>query len=152
MSKEQGQKLHSLIPLEDFKAVIGIDDREDKLARFCLVTAAYSIEQYCKRRMLRRKHFENIEFSGDLILHLRDYPVTKILAVFALSGMGRAGEIVEPEFYRALPDCGTGEDLPFSLSFSPALQRYRGLSAIKAVYWAGYPAGSVRLPRVKAGV
>ncbi|MDR0475961.1 MAG: hypothetical protein LBH43_20130 [Treponema sp.] len=83
--------IYSLIPLDDFKAVLGIDDREDKLARFCLVTATYSIEQYCKRRMIRRKHFENIEFSGDLILQLRDYPVTKILAVFALSGMGGAG-------------------------------------------------------------
>jgi hypothetical protein len=138
---KQEKPLYTLIPLDDFKAVMGIDDREDKLARFCLVTAAFSIEQYCKRRMLRRKHFEQLEYTEDLILLLREYPVTKILAVFALPGMGGAGEIVEPEFYRVIPDCGIDEDLPFSLSFSPALKRYRGLSAIKAVYWAGYPAG-----------
>jgi hypothetical protein len=63
--------LYSLIPLDDFKAVLGIDDREDKLARFCLVTGTFTIEQYCKRRFLRKKHFERIEYIGDLLLPLR---------------------------------------------------------------------------------
>jgi hypothetical protein len=57
--------------------------------------------------------------------------------------MGGAGEIVEPDFYNVIPDCGTNEDLPFNLTLSPALQRYRGLSAFKAVYWAGYASGKV---------
>ena len=56
--------LYTLMPLEDFKAVLGIDDREDKLARFCLVTSTFTIEQYCKRRLLRKKHFEQIEYIG----------------------------------------------------------------------------------------
>jgi hypothetical protein len=29
------------IPLGDFKALFGIDNREDKLAQFCLVTGTY---------------------------------------------------------------------------------------------------------------
>jgi len=113
---------------------MGVDDREDKTARFCLVTSTLTIEQYCKRRLLRKKHFEQIEFYGDLLLPLKEYPVTKVLAVYLMGN----SEILEPDFYNVIPDCGTGEDIPFSLSLSPALQRYRGLSAVKAVYWAGY--------------
>jgi len=118
---------------------LGIDDREDKIARFCLVTGTLTIEHYCKRRFLRKKHFERLEYTGDLVLPLREYPISKVLAVYLYG----KGEILEPDFYNTIPDCGTDDDLPFSLSLSPALQRYRGLSAIKAVYWAGYGSGSV---------
>jgi hypothetical protein len=131
--------LYSLIPLEDFKALLGIDDREDKLSRFCLVASTLAMEQYCKRRLLRKKHFERINYYGDTLLPLREYPISKILAVYLLGN----GEILEPDFYSVVPDCGSDEDMPFSLSLSPALRRYRGLSAIKAVYWAGYNAGRV---------
>jgi hypothetical protein len=133
--------LYSLIPLEEFKAVLGIDGREDKLARFCLVISTFTIEQYCKRRLLRKKHFERIEYTEDLLLPLREYPVGNVLVVYALSGMGGAGEIVEPEFYSVVLDCGIIEDLPFYLS--PALKRYGNFQAIKAVYWAGYASGKV---------
>jgi hypothetical protein len=37
--------LHTLIPLADFKAILGIDDREDALSRYCLITATFTIEQ-----------------------------------------------------------------------------------------------------------
>ena len=137
------------MPLEDFKAVIGIDDREDKIARFCLVTSTLTIEQYCKRKLLRKKFFEKIEFTGDLFVPLREYPVSKILAAFAMRneqlGMNN-GEMIEPEFYRVIPDCGTDYDLPFAIEFSPALKRYPALSAVKVVYWAGYPNGKVGTP------
>ena len=65
MSKNE-KPLHTLIPLEEFKAVLGIDDRDDKLAGYCLIISTYTIEQHCKRRFLRKKYFERIEFSGDL--------------------------------------------------------------------------------------
>ena len=136
MSKQGNSQntLYSLIPLDDFKALMGVDDREDKTARFCLVTSTLSIEQYCKRRFLRKKHFERIDFYGDLILPLGEYPVQKMLAVYVFGN----GEMLEPEFYAVIPDCGNDIDLPFSLSLSPALKRYRGNNALKAVYWAGY--------------
>jgi hypothetical protein len=121
---------------------LGIDDREDKLARFCLVTGTFTIEQFCKRRFLRKKYFERIEYTGDLFLPLREYPVSKVLAVYALSG-GGTGEIVEPDFYGVIPDCGTSEDLPYNITLSPALKRYRGLTSFKAVYWAGYTSGNI---------
>jgi hypothetical protein len=89
----QRPALHSLIPIEDFKAVLGIDDREDcldfesvrnqdyeflhgknsanlfqpsSLAAFCLITATYTIEQYCRRSLLAHRHFERFEYAGDL--------------------------------------------------------------------------------------
>ena len=74
----QSDKLYSLIPLADFKAVLGVDDREDALSRYCLITATYTIEHYCMRQLLRKKHFERIEYTGDLILLLREYPVVSM--------------------------------------------------------------------------
>jgi hypothetical protein len=59
------ETLHALIRLDDFKAILGIDDREDALSRYCLLTATYTIEQYCRRSLFVHRHFERIEFSGD---------------------------------------------------------------------------------------
>jgi hypothetical protein len=161
--------LHSLIPLEDFKAILGLDDREDALSRYCLTTATFTIEQYCRRRLFLKKHFEQIEFHGDLSSSLRDdvrftssltrrneglllplgeYPVREVLAVYIVGAFGETGEPLEPDLYRVIPDLegetGEGpEDTVYSLSLSPALNRGRGrgFSAVKAVYLAGYVCG-----------
>jgi len=138
--------LYTLIPLEKFKEILGIDDREDKIARFCLVTGTFAIEQYCKRRLLKKQHFEVIEFLGDLLLPLREYPVRKILAAFLINNEQvtmNNGEMIEPEFYRILPDCGTDIDIPFSIEFSPAIKRLR-CKEIKIVYQAGYSTNEKR--------
>jgi hypothetical protein len=145
VKKAEGNPLYTLIPLEDHKSILGIDDREDKLARFCLVTATLTIEQYCKRRFLRKKHFERIEYNGDLLLHLREYPVTSIVSLYAINNEQLSmnnGDIIEPEFYRALPDCGTDIDIPFSVEVSPVVARL-GCKAIKVIYWAGYSSNKV---------
>jgi hypothetical protein len=134
---KQGNKLYSLIPLDEFKAVLGVDDREDKLARFCLASSTFAIEQYCKRRLLRKKHFERIEFHGDLVFPLGEYPVVKMLSAFSTNNRA----LIDPELYCVIPDCGSDLDVPFSLSFSPVLRRWRGLTAINVVYWAGYLQG-----------
>ena len=139
--KTQTKPIYTLIPLEDFMALLGVDDREDKLARFCLVTSSLTIEQFCMRRLLRKKYFELIEFTGNLLLPLCEFPVNDVLAVYALTG--KKSQIIEPDFYRVIPDCGTFEDIPFHLSFSRALLRWRGLSAVKVVYQAGYRIGNV---------
>jgi hypothetical protein len=132
--------LHSLIPLTDFKAVLGIDDREDALSRYCLITATYTIEQYCKRRLLRKKRFEFLPFYGDYLFPLRDYPVCEILAVYQTHALKEA-IIVEPDLYHAIPDCGELENIPFCLSVSPALRLVRELSGLKVHYRAGYAYG-----------
>ena len=53
-----GNSLYSLVSLDEFKSVLGFDDREDKLCRFCLVTSTLTIESYCMRKFLRKHHFE----------------------------------------------------------------------------------------------
>jgi hypothetical protein len=141
-----GCALHALIPLEGFKAILGIDDRENALSRYCLTTATCTIEQYCRRRLLLKKHFERIEANGDLLLPLREYPVREVPAVYAINNEQLAsgnGELLEPDFYRVIPELegetGEGpEDMIYSLSLSPALNRGRGLVGVKAVYRAGY--------------
>jgi uncharacterized phiE125 gp8 family phage protein len=136
------ENLHSFIPLTDFKAVLGIDDREDALSRFCLVTATYTIEQYCKRRLLRKKQFEFLPFYRDYTFPLRDYPVLEILAIYQTHSLKEA-IIVDPELYHTIPDCGGLEDIPFCLSVSPALRLVRELSGLKVHYRAGYSPGKV---------
>ncbi|MDR0682273.1 MAG: hypothetical protein LBG15_10580, partial [Dysgonamonadaceae bacterium] len=111
--------LHSLIPLANFKAVLGFDDREDALSRYCLITATYTIEQYCKRRLLCKKRFEFFSFYGDCVFPLRDYPVREILAVYQTHALKEA-IIVEPDLYHTIPNCGELENIPFCLSVSPA--------------------------------
>jgi hypothetical protein len=66
--------LHSLILLADFKAVLGLDDREDALSRYCLITI-YTIEQYCQRRLLRKKRFEFLPFYENYLFPPWDYGI-----------------------------------------------------------------------------
>jgi hypothetical protein len=134
--------LHSLISLEDFKAILGIDDRENTLSRYCLITATYTIEQYCKRRLLRKKRFEFLPFYGDYLFPLRDYPVREVLAVYRPHALKEA-VIVEPSLYHTIPDCRELENIPFCLSVSPALRLVRELSGLKVHYRAGYGCGEV---------
>jgi hypothetical protein len=78
--------LHYLIQPGDFKVLLGVDDREDILSRYCLVTATYTIEQYCKRRLVKKMSNEQLTVSkGELLLPLREYPVREVLAVYAMS-------------------------------------------------------------------
>jgi hypothetical protein len=151
MENETGTQapLHTLIPLADFKALLGLDDREDALSRFCLITAAYTIEQYCKRRLVRWKHTDYLTFTGEHIFSLREYPVGKILTVHtATAGTVQQGEIrfgpenlVDPKHYYCLPDEGIHEDIPFSLVLRPPYRLAMEEMGIKVRYLAGYMPG-----------
>jgi hypothetical protein len=159
---ENGPVLHALIPLADFKAILGVDDREDKLSTFCLITATFTIEQYCKRRFFRKKHADYLTFTGEHIFTLREYPVCKVLSVHAAtSGAALQGEalfsdesLVDPKHYYCLPepqpspqgegsplDEGIHEDILFSLVLRPPLRLSREEMAIKVRYLAGYAPG-----------
>jgi hypothetical protein len=143
--------LHSLIPFGDFKAILDVDDREHTLSRYCLITATYTIEQYCQRRLLRRKNTDYLTFTGEYIFGLREYPVQKVLTIHAATaGMVEGGEalfgpesLVDPKHYYCLPDEGTQEDLPFSLVLRPPFRLAREEQAIKVRYLAGYVLGNV---------
>jgi hypothetical protein len=135
---------HTLVPLSDFKAILGLDDREDALSRYCLITATYTIEHYCRRSLFVHQHFERLDYAGDALVDLREYPVQEVLALYAL--FHAAGpELAEPELYGLLPEPEEGEgpwpDIPHALRISPALGRLPGLAGFKAAYRAGYSAG-----------
>jgi hypothetical protein len=141
--------LHTLIPLADFKAVLGIDDREDALSRYCLITATFTIEQYCKRRLIRKKHTDYLTFTEEYIFTLREYPVRKVLMVHAAkAGAVLQGEtlfspenLVDPKHYYCLPDEGIHEDIPFSLVLRPPIRLTREKMGIRVRYIAGYAPG-----------
>jgi hypothetical protein len=139
------KSLRSLVPLADFKAVLGVDDREDALSRFCLVASTYALESYCCRGLFIHKYFERLENSGDLVYPLQEYPVREVLAVYA-HRLFEEPEQLEPELYETEPEAGVNLDVPFNLRLSPALGRLRGVVAFKAVYRAGYVPGKVCPP------
>ena len=93
------------------------------------------------KRLLRKRHFERIRFAGDLLSSLKEYPVTEVLALYAIQREPGNGELIEPEFFSVIPDCGIDNDLPFTLSLSPAVMRLRHIEAFRVVYWAGYARG-----------
>ena len=144
MKDQKADKIYTLIPLDEFKAVMGVDDREDKTARFCLLTATLTIEQYCKRKFLRKKYIETLKKNGDLLIPFREYPVSEILVVFASNReiTGNKEKIIEPEFYRPMIGNGFNEEYPFELLLSPSLRPYC-YTSFKIIYWAGYKYGSV---------
>jgi hypothetical protein len=146
--------LHTLIPLADFKAILGIDDRENVLSQYCLITSTYTVEQYCKRRLVRWKHTDYLTFAGEHIFTLREYPVRRVLAVnTAIAGAALCGEarfgpenLVEPKHYHCLPDEGIREDLdlwpaPFSLALRPPYRITQEKMGIRVRYAAGYAPG-----------
>jgi hypothetical protein len=143
--------LHTLVPLSGFKAILGLDDREDALSRYCLITAAYTIEHYCKRRLLRRKHTDYLTFTGEPVFTLREYPVCKVLIVHAATtGSVQQGEplfgpgnLVDPQYYYCLPGAGSREDIPFSLVLRPPYRLVREEIGIRVRYLAGYVQGKV---------
>jgi hypothetical protein len=139
---DNGQALHTLVPLADFMTILGIDDRENALCRFVLIASTYTIEQYCKRRLLRKRRSEFFPFHGDYVFPLREYPVREILSVHQTHPQ-KESIIVDPELCHTLPECGDMEDIPFCISVSPAIRLVRGMTGLRVLYRAGYAAGRV---------
>jgi hypothetical protein len=135
------QGIYSLIPIEEFKLILGIDDRDDKLSRFCLITATHTMEQYCKRRFCEKVHHQSFSDWSDLTLCLNEYPVTEILMVSSLY-FNKELEIIEPEFYH-IELADELENIPYQISLSPSLRRMRGVTALKVIYKAGYNSAAV---------
>jgi hypothetical protein len=120
---DNGQALyHTLVPLADFKAILGVDDRENALSRYCLITATCTIEQYCKRRLVRKKRFEFFPFYGDYTFPLLDYPVREVLAVYQTHALKEA-TIVEPDLYHTIPEYWRGPGGGYGEAVRGGLQR-----------------------------
>jgi len=138
-----GNSLHSLVSLDEFKLVLGIDDREDTMCKFCLETSTHTIENYCLRDLLPKRHYERVVYDGDVQLPLQEYPVINIISIKSQHIKFNNEPKIEPEFYRVIPDCGTHKNFPYSIELSPSFKRLRGLLAIKLIYSAGFEYGSV---------
>ena len=130
-------RIHSLISVNTFKAVFGIDDRDEALCRYCLITATFSIEEYCRRRLLLKTHYDRIEYGNDLYLVLHEFPVRNVVSVYALYHFDQP-DLLEPEFYELAPDKNSFENVPYMVVLSPAITRLRSLAAFRVVYRAGY--------------
>jgi hypothetical protein len=131
------EKLHSLILLEDFKAILGVDDRDNALSRFCLITATWTIEQYCGRRLLCKKVTDYLTFTGGYEFTLREYPVRRVIGVMA------NGNPIDPAVYRLIPEFGLMDEIPVTLSFKEGLRLPCREGAIRVRYAAGYMPGRV---------
>jgi uncharacterized phiE125 gp8 family phage protein len=137
--------LRSLVSLGDFKSILGVDEREEVLSRYSLVTATCAIEQYCMRRLVRGKHTDYHGFSGQYVFTLREYPVRKVLSVYVMNNgeLTGADSLVNPDNYFCLPDEGIREDIPFSLVLRPLLWFSREGLFVRVRYAAGYVPGRV---------
>jgi uncharacterized phiE125 gp8 family phage protein len=134
-----GCALHTLIPLHEFKALLSVDDREDALSRYCLLTATYGIEQYYRRRLLVKTVTEYLDYNGDGLLLLREYPVREIAGVrysrerrFSLESILLSGQ------YGLLPEQPLIEDIPYHLVLEASPRLIAGEKCVKAEYRAGY--------------
>jgi uncharacterized phiE125 gp8 family phage protein len=146
---DTGNALHSLISLDRFKTLLSVDDREDALSRYCLVTATWTIEHHCARCLLVKKHTDYLDCYADDVSVLREYPVRKILAVYNDTHHLLGPEtLIAPDAYYTLPDAGKDEDIPFFLAFRTSRLRY-GEKVLKVKYTAGYAPGDVP-PDLKA--
>ena len=97
---ERCDLVHSLVSVREFKNMYGVDDREDSLVEFLLVSSTYAIEEYCMRRLLRKRIKERFEASG--YLTLREYPVREVLAVSIVD----TGGAYSPLYYDLSPEAG----------------------------------------------
>jgi hypothetical protein len=139
MTEENQGALHSLITLPDFKAVLGIDDREGALSRYCLLTATYTIEQYCKRRLLLKPVTEFLDYMGDDLLLLGEYPVKELESVhYSRERYFSPESLLPTEQYGLLPEAGLLEDTPCHLSLKPSVRFLPGEKCVKVKYLAGY--------------
>jgi uncharacterized phiE125 gp8 family phage protein len=142
---ENGPAPHTLIPLAEFKALLSVDDREDacypqgSLSSFVLITATYTIEQYCGRRLLLKTHTDYLDYTGDSLIVLREYPVRGIESVHVDRDRRFGPEsLLSPENYHAIPEIGLPEDIPAHLRLKPSPRLIRGELSIKTRYTAGY--------------
>jgi uncharacterized phiE125 gp8 family phage protein len=128
-----------LIPLEEFKAILGIDDRENALSRYCLLTATYTIEQYCKRRLLAKNSTEYLDYTGEGLLLLREYPVREIAEVrYSREGHFFPESLLPAGQYGLLPELPLIEDIPYHLVLKASARLIPGERCVKAEYRAGY--------------
>jgi uncharacterized phiE125 gp8 family phage protein len=133
---QKEKPLHTLIHLEEFKLILGIDDRDNKLSCFSLVTATHTIEQYCKRRLRIKTFHQSFTAWYDSSLFLQEYPVKEVLSI-TLIQKKYSLKMLEPKFYRYEPS-DEWENIPCEITLSPAVNQFRDVVELRVMYKAGY--------------
>jgi uncharacterized phiE125 gp8 family phage protein len=129
--KDNCDFVHSLVSLAEAKEFLCVDDRDDSLLGFLLVSGSYAIEEYCMRRLLRKRIKERFEAS--CYLTLREYPVAEVSAVELVDVYGASS----PFFYDLSPEAGTLANAPHILR--PLLPDYvLSGRAVRVKYIAGW--------------
>jgi hypothetical protein len=106
-----------------------------------------SIEQYCKRKFIKRKCTDYHTFYGENTFTLREYPVRKIISVGKEKVIindrksKSVFEDIEPEYYYCIPEIGICEDLPYSVIIRTDLLNIPKNYSFKIIYSAGYSLG-----------
>jgi hypothetical protein len=154
------KKLYSLIPYEEFKSVLSLDDRDENLIRFCLTIATHTIEQHCRRKFLTKVHMEDLSCYGERTIPLTHYPIQKICAVYIKMSNEQAAklpramikeerkllglsnwELLDSDYYAVDPEPGTAFDTPANLLLPDDLRVIRCEKSLRAVYKTGYVVG-----------
>jgi diadenosine tetraphosphatase ApaH/serine/threonine PP2A family protein phosphatase len=131
--------LHSLIPLDAFKALLSLDDREDALSSFVLIAATYGIEQYCHRRLRLKSITEYLDYTGDGLLLLGEYPVREVEYVsYSRERHFCPESLLSPERYGVIPEGEGLEDIPYYLDLKTSPRLLAGERCVKVKYRVGY--------------
>lgn len=138
--------VHSLVTLSECKSTLNLDDRDDSFTLFLSITASYSAENHCLRRILRKRHTEYFDSVGDNAFFLREYPIREIVSVHE-DRHHRFPETsrINPEHYYCTPDILDAEDFVSTLTLTPPYTLPRGRKSLRVVYTAGYSVGEVPL-------
>ena len=130
--------LYSLISLDDFKAIAGVDDRDDKLSRFCLMASTKAIEHYCMRQLLRRYHYQFFTLPDTTYFELEQYPVRKIVSSYTEQHQPFQKTIINPKEYYFSPDFDNDEDIPHTVVFRKPIPFVHKKTSLMIRYLAGY--------------
>jgi hypothetical protein len=137
-----GFAFHTFITLDEFKALFPVDSREDALSRYCLITATFTIEHYCHRRILLKSVTEYLDCTGEGLLLLGEYPVREIAGVYYDRDRCFPPEnLLPPGQYGLIPE--GFEDIPYHLDLKACTALAAGERCVKVGYRAGYGVGEV---------
>jgi uncharacterized phiE125 gp8 family phage protein len=133
---KQKHKVHCLVSISECKNILKLDDRDDVFSEYMLLVAAYSIESYCHRALLYRKHCERVENTGAFGLPLAEYPVKRVLTV--KSQNEQTGIYNISEEFEVWPLAGSLENTTY---FLRTARECRGELLVE--YMAGYKCDEV---------
>lgn len=136
--------VHTLASLGECRRQLGLDERDDSLTLFLLIAATYTVENHCRRCLLRKDIREYFDSTGDNALFLREYPVRDVLGVHEdQNHRFMESSLIDPEHYYCTPEISIPEDTIHTLTLIPPYRLQKGTKTIKITYSAGYDLAEV---------